>query len=220
MTWSYYADPRPDIQEVVQARGRRVLDAGCGAGELGSALKQAGAAGVAGIELAAEAAERARGRLDVLVEGDLLKVPLPFEREEFDYLVFADVLEHLPDPECALRRLLPFLRADGRVIVSVPNSRFYTVLLRLLFDRWSYTDAGIRDRTHLRVFTRRSLVRMLAAQGLVVERLERNYRLIEDQSEIGRVGALATHVARRTVAPRLFPDLMAFQYIVVARRCA
>jgi 2-polyprenyl-3-methyl-5-hydroxy-6-metoxy-1,4-benzoquinol methylase len=220
MTWSYYADPRPDIQEVVQAPGRRILDVGCGEGELGSALKRAGAAHVAGIELAADAAERARGRLDVLVEGDLLEVALPFEREQFDYLVFADVLEHLAEPERALDRLLPFLRADGQVIVSVPNMRFYTVLLRLLFDRWSYTAAGIRDRTHVRVFTRRSLVSMLATRGLVVDRLERNYRLIEDQSHIGRVGALATRVARTTVAPWLFPDLMAFQYIAVARRCA
>jgi 2-polyprenyl-3-methyl-5-hydroxy-6-metoxy-1,4-benzoquinol methylase len=219
MTWSYYADPRPDIQAVVQAKGRRILDVGCGEGELGQALKEAGARRVAGIERAADPSTRARTRLDVFVEGDLLEVALPFEPGEFDYLVFADVLEHLPDPDRALRRLLPFLRDDGRVIVSVPNTRFYTVLLRLLFDRWAYTDAGIRDRTHLRVFTRRSLVRMLVAQGLAVERLERNYRLIEDQSEIGRMGALATRVARRTVAPWLFPDLMAFQYIVVARRC-
>jgi len=220
MTWSYYADPRPDIQAVVQAKGRRILDVGCGEGELGQALKDAGARHVAGIERAADPSTRARTRLDVFVEGDLLEVALPFEPGEFDYLVFADVLEHLPDPDRALRRLLPFLRADGRVIVSAPTTRFYTVLLRLLFDRWAYTDAGIRDRTHLRVFTRRSLVRMLVAQGLAVERLERNYRLSEAPSEIGRVGAVAPRVARRTVAPWLFPDLMAFQYIVVARRCA
>ena len=95
--------------------------------------------------------------------------------------------------------------------------RFYPVLLTLLFDRWSYTDAGVRDRTHLRIFTRRSLERMLARHGLALERMERNYRLIEDQSEIGRLGALATRVPASTIAPLLFRDLMAFQYIAVAR---
>jgi 2-polyprenyl-3-methyl-5-hydroxy-6-metoxy-1,4-benzoquinol methylase len=133
-------------------------------------------------------------------------------------VIFADVLEHLVDPSAAIRRCLPYLAPDGRVIVSVPNMRFYLVLLRLAFDRWSYADAGIRDWTHLRLFTRRSLVATLRAERLQVERLERNYRLFEDQSHIGRVGALATQLARRTIAPWLFPDLMAYQYLAVARQ--
>jgi 2-polyprenyl-3-methyl-5-hydroxy-6-metoxy-1,4-benzoquinol methylase len=217
MTWDYYGDPRPDIQRLVHPEGRTFLDVGCGQGAFARALKEAGASKVAGIELTHEAAERARSRLDVLVEGDVRDVDLPFEREEFDYIVFADVLEHTPEPERVLRRMLPFLKPDGRVVVSVPNMRFYVVLLRLLFDRWSYTDSGVRDRTHLRIFTRGSFVRMLNDEGLAVERLERNYRLIEDQSQVGRLGALATRVVRKTVAPLLFRDLMAFQYVAVAR---
>jgi 2-polyprenyl-3-methyl-5-hydroxy-6-metoxy-1,4-benzoquinol methylase len=218
MSSTYYGDPRPDIQRLVAARGQRILDVGCGEGALAGALRAAGAEHVAGIELSSEAADRARGRLDVFVEGDVRDAPLPFIEGEFDYLIFADVLEHLPDPERVLERLLPFLKPDGRVVVSVPNMRFYAVLLRLLVDRWAYTDSGVRDRTHLRIFTRRSLLRMLGERGLSVERIERNYRLIEDQSQIGRVGALATRVARRTIAPLLFRDLMAFQFIAVAQR--
>lgn len=217
MSWEYYGDPRPDVQSVVSAAGRRVLDVGCAEGALGAALKAAGAAFVAGVERHPEAARAARARLDAVVEGDLLTAALPFAPASFDYLVFADVLEHLPDPEAALRRYLPLLAADGRVVVSVPNMRFYLVLLRLMLDRWAYTDSGIRDRTHLRIFTRRSLIALLAAAGLDLERLQRNYRLVEDQSRISRVGAAATHVAR-AVAPVLAPDLLAYQYLAVARR--
>ena len=217
MTWPYGDDPRPDIQRLVDAAGRRILDVGCGNGALGSALKAAGADHVAGIESHPGAADRARAALDVLVEGDLLEVGLPFEPQEFDYLIFADVLEHLPDPDQALDRLLPFLKDDGRVIVSVPNMRFYLVLLRLALNRWSYTDTGVRDRTHLRIFTSGSLEQMLAAHGLALERVERNYRLFDDQSRIGRAGELATRVARRTLAPLIFRDLMAYQLIVVVR---
>ena len=61
---------------------------------------------------------------------------------------------------------------------------------------------------------------MLAAEQLEVERLARNYRLVEDQSEIGRVAAIATRLARATVAPLMFPNLMAYQYIAVARPAA
>jgi SAM-dependent methyltransferase len=185
---------------------------------LSVALKEAGASHVAGVELDPLAAAKASARLDQLVEGGALDAELPFSAGEFDYLIFGDVLEHLPEPEQALERYLPFLAPDGRVIVSVPNMRFYSVLLRLIFDRWSYTDSGVRDRTHLRIFTRRSLIRMLNEAGLEVESLSRNYRLLEDQSQIGRVGALATRLSNVTIARWLFRDLMAFQYVVVCRR--
>jgi 2-polyprenyl-3-methyl-5-hydroxy-6-metoxy-1,4-benzoquinol methylase len=214
----YYDDPRPDLLPLIAPAGRRVLDVGCAAGALAGALKAAGAAHVAGIELDHQAAGRAAGVLDQLVRGSVVDCPLPFADGEFDYVLFADVLEHLPDPEAALARCLPFLAPDGRVIVSVPNMRFYLVLLRLILNRWAYADSGVRDQTHLRIFTFRSLQRMLARQGLEVEQVNRNFRLLDDQSSIGRLGAVATRVASATFAPVLFPDLMAYQYLVVARR--
>lgn len=218
MTSSYHEDSRPDIQALVEPRGLRCLDVGCGGGALAGALAQAGAKHVAGIELHAGAAEQARRRVDVLVEGSVLDAPLPFSDSEFDLIVFADVLEHLPDPDAALARCLVYLAPGGTVVVSVPNMRFYLVLARLAFDRWEYGERGVLDRTHLRIFTRRSLLRMLAAHGLQVERLERNSRLLDDQSEISRAGALATRVARVTIARWPFGDLLAYQYVAVARR--
>jgi 2-polyprenyl-3-methyl-5-hydroxy-6-metoxy-1,4-benzoquinol methylase len=217
MTTGYRSDPRPDIQALVAPRGLRCLDVGCGEGALGAALKEAGATYVAGIELDDAAAAVARDRLDALVEGSVLEVALPFEAGEFGLIVFADVLEHLPDPDAALERCLGYLAPAGTVVVSVPNMRFWLVLARLLVDRWEYADHGVRDRTHLRVFTRRSLARMLSEHGLEVVRLERRFRLFDDQSQIGRIGALATRLARPTLG-LVFRDLMAYQYIAVARR--
>lgn len=185
MSERYYEEPRPEIAALVTAPDARVLDVGCGGGALGAALKVRGAAYVAGIELQPEAAAVARGRLDKLVQGSAVDGELPFSEAEFDYLIFADVLEHLPEPDQVLQRYLPFLKQDGTVIVSVPNYRFYWVLLRLMLDRWEYTDSGVRDRTHLRIFTRHNLLAMLRDNGLAVERLNRNFRVFEDQSQIG-----------------------------------
>jgi len=218
MTIGYYADPRPDVQGLIRAPNARILDVGCGEGALCAALRAAGASYLAGVELEPKAAASARRVVDALVEGSILDCALPFSRGEFDYLVFADVLEHLPDADRALERCLPYLAPGGHVVISVPNMRFYLVLLRLIAGRWSYTDSGVRDRTHLRIFTRHSLQRMLDRHGLRIERLHRNFRLVEDQSHIGRAGALATRLVRATIAPALFPDLMAFQYVALARR--
>ncbi|MDQ3571813.1 MAG: class I SAM-dependent methyltransferase [Actinomycetota bacterium] len=214
---SYFGEPRPDIARLVEPAGKRVLDVGCGEGALAAALKEGGAERVVGIELDPEAAAVAQGRLDLVLEGDAAEVALDELPRDFDYLVFADSLEHMPDPERVLDRLLPLLRPGGRVIVSVPNMRFYAVLGRLLFDRWEYSESGVRDRTHLRVLTRRSLERMLVERGLVIERLERNYRLFDDQSQIGRTGALATRFVQRVAGPMVFRDLLAYQFIAVAR---
>jgi O-antigen biosynthesis protein len=217
LTWSYYEDPRPDIQALIDPSGLRVLDVGCAAGALASELKARNAAYVAGIELDPEAAAKARGRIDELVEGSALDGDLPWEPGSFDLVVFADVLEHLPDPDRALQRFIPLLSPGGRMVISVPNMRFWSVLLRLIFDRWAHTDHGVRDRTHLRIFTRRTLVRMVGDHGLQIEALRRNQRLLDDQSNIGRVGAVATRVARATVG-HVAKDLMAYQYVVVARK--
>ena len=218
MTWSYHENPRPDIQALVDPQSLRCLDVGCGAGALGAALSAAGAQHVAGIEPHPGAAEQARGRLDVLVEGSVLDTALPFTDGEFDLIVFADVLEHLPDPDAALERCLAYLAPAGTVVVSVPNMRFYLVLARLLLDRWEYAEHGVRDRTHLRIFTRRSLERMLRAHGLRIERMERNRRLLDDQSQIGRIAALATRVMVATIGRWPFRDLLTYQYVAVARR--
>ncbi|HTN24532.1 MAG TPA: class I SAM-dependent methyltransferase [Solirubrobacteraceae bacterium] len=218
--WSYYEDARPDVQALVNPRGLRCLDVGCGGGALAAALKAAGAAFVAGVEYDAAAAARARERLDIVVEGSVLDVQLPFAESAFDLIVFADVLEHLADPDAALRRCLPLLAPGGQVVVSVPNMRFWLILWRLAADRWEYADHGVRDRTHLRIFTRRSLLRMLDDHGLRVELLTRNRRLLDDQSQIGRAGALATRLVVATLARWPFRDLLAYQYVVVARRAA
>lgn len=218
MTWSYFDDPRPDIQALVDPKGRRCLDVGCGAGALSAALRQQGASYVAGIEADSDAAARARSRLHLVVEGSVLDVEMPFAEGEFDLIVFADVLEHLPDPDAALTRCLPFLRSAGEVVVSVPNMRFWLVLGRLIFDRWEYSDHGVRDRTHLRIFTRRSLSRMLDSHGLQIRSVVRNQRLFDDQSDIGRTGAIATRVARATLGRWPMRDLLTYQYVVVAQR--
>ncbi len=219
MIWEYHRDPRIDIQALVAPQGRRVLDVGCGAGALSKALKAAGAAWVAGIEGNPEAAEEARKGLDLVVAGDLRDVALPFAAGEFDYLVFADVLEHVPEPERALARYLPLLAPGGHVVISVPNMRFYLVLWRLIVDRWEYAPSGVRDRTHLRIFTKRSLLAMVDGAGLELVRLARNLRFFDDQSRVSRAGVVASRIAVAT-AGRVFDDLMAYQYVALARKPA
>jgi 2-polyprenyl-3-methyl-5-hydroxy-6-metoxy-1,4-benzoquinol methylase len=215
----YYFEPRLDVQALIEARGKRILDVGCAAGELGAALKRAGACEVVGVEASTEAAAQARGKLDRVIVGDAGSSDLPLDLAGFDYVIFADVLEHMVDPWAALASFSRYLKADGRVVASIPNARFYAVIARLIFNRWGYRESGILDRTHLRFFTWPTIKEMFAGAGLRIERVRPVYRLFEDQSQVGRTGALASRWFCRLIAPLvLWRHFFTFQYLVVARK--
>ena len=133
----------------------RILDVGTASGYLGKVLRERGHY-VAGIEKDATAAARARNYYDSLQVADVESFEFPY-KHEFDYILFADVLEHLRDPSAVLRACTPALKESGKIIISVPNVANIIVRLSLLLGRFDYMDRGILDRTHLRFFTLKSL---------------------------------------------------------------
>ncbi len=88
----------------------------------------------------------------------------------FDCVFFNDVLEHMPAPEMALRYARDLLVPGGFVVASIPNIRYFPVVWQLMIHgRWEYEDEGILDKTHLRFFTRSSIVNMFKREGFVME---------------------------------------------------
>jgi 2-polyprenyl-3-methyl-5-hydroxy-6-metoxy-1,4-benzoquinol methylase len=145
----------------------RVLDVGCATGFLGKALAEQGCA-VTGVEFEAQAAAEARAHLDEVVEADLNAAALAdlFPDRQFDAIVFGDVLEHLLDPEAVMRSAVQLLAEGGAVVVSIPNVTHGSLRLALLQGRWDYLETGLLDRTHLRFFTRESVLSMVSGAGL------------------------------------------------------
>ena len=124
------------------------------------------------VEIDPEAAHEARRHLDAVLQIDIGASELDIG-ESFDVVLFADVLEHTPNPGETLRKFLPYLNDQGTVVVSVPNVRHHSVVLPLLLKgEWTYTDEGILDRTHLHFFTRTSLRQMICGAALTIDRLE------------------------------------------------
>jgi 2-polyprenyl-3-methyl-5-hydroxy-6-metoxy-1,4-benzoquinol methylase len=137
----------------------RILDAGTASGYLGKVWRNDGHY-VAGIEFDAATGEKARQYYDAFEVANLENYAFS-ARREFDYIVFADVLEHLRDPAAVLRRCIPCLKESGRIVISVPNIANWMIRLSLLFGKFDYMDRGILDRTHLRFFTSRSLQQLM-----------------------------------------------------------
>jgi 2-polyprenyl-3-methyl-5-hydroxy-6-metoxy-1,4-benzoquinol methylase len=143
-----------------EGRTARILDVGTAGGYLGKCLRECGHS-VTGIERDAATAERARGFYDSFHVADIESFEFPYRRE-FDYVLFADVLEHVRDPAAVLHRCIPALKASGKIIISVPNVANFLIRLSLLFGKFDYMDRGILDRTHLRFFTLRTLNKMMS----------------------------------------------------------
>jgi SAM-dependent methyltransferase len=171
----YYEQARPEVAALVPPECRRVLEVGCGSGELGQLLRRRGHQ-VTGIELVSEIAERARRRIDRVVTADVERDGFPFPPSSFDAVVFADVLEHLIDPWRVLREAVAVLAGNGVVVASIPNVQNIDVLRRLLLGRWDYRERGILDIGHLRFFTLHSIRALFAQAGLKVEHVGHRYR--------------------------------------------
>lgn len=167
-------NPNDSHTQVVELIGddKRVLDVGCATGDIARLLNGRGCR-VDGLELDPEAAEKARADLEKVVVANLDTSSLTdhFGAGDYDVVIFADVLEHLLDPERALSEAVELLAEGGRVVLSVPNVAHGSVRLALLQGRWTYTDTGLLDRTHVRFFTRTSFVDLVEGAGLALEHL-------------------------------------------------
>ncbi|KES07115.1 methyltransferase [Streptomyces toyocaensis] len=118
---AYYARPAM-LALAGDVAGRRVLDAGCGAGPLTAALRDRGAV-VTGMDASTGMLALARRRLgeDVALHQADLGEPLPFEDGAFDDVVASLVLHYLEDWGPTLSEIRRVLRPGGRLIASVDH---------------------------------------------------------------------------------------------------
>lgn len=169
---NYPHNSRRNMCNFIPASAKKVVDIGCNTGAFGESLKSERALEVWGIEPNPNAAELASRVLDhVIVSSFDAEVALP--DSTFDVVIFNDVLEHLVNPWEALQIAARKLRPGGCVVASIPNLRQIDNLIHIVKEGdFRYEPLGIRDRTHLRFFTRKSIIRLFDESGYSVERLE------------------------------------------------
>lgn len=151
-------------------RGSTVLEFGPANGRMTKYLKEALDCKIYLVEIDEKAGKEALRYGEDLVVDDIetFSWMKRFETIRFDYITFADVLEHLRDPEEVLIQAKSLLKQDGSILFSVPNLGHNSVLINLLNHEFEYTKVGLLDNTHIHFFTKNSVEHAMNRTGLTV----------------------------------------------------
>lgn len=95
--------------------------------------------------------------------------------EKYNFIIFADVLEHLYHPEEVMKKCRTILAKNGVILISIPNIAHNSVLLGLINDEFQYNELGLLDETHIRFFTYNSFLRLISESGFAVTSQEAVY---------------------------------------------
>lgn len=193
----------------------KVLDLGTGSGSLGHYLTANLRCTVDGVTFNAQEAALARTGYRRVEVADLEQCQLQeiFKGEQYDYIVCADVLEHLKKPESVLLSCRSLLAPTGKLILSIPNAAYCGLIGELMSGEFTYREEGLLDRTHLRFFTRKSLLRFLAQSGWISESVAVLERPLNESEFCAEFDRLPPAVSRYLLAT---PDAMTYQFVVSA----
>lgn len=155
--------------------GSKVLELGPATGYMTRYMKEQLNCSVYCIEYDPNSAEQASVYSEKMIVSDLEDFSVwtkQLSGEKFDYILCVDVLEHLRDPHSVLNEVVKYLEADGTVIASIPNISHNAIIMSLLQGEFKYNQLGLLDNTHVKFFTKESIVEMLNEAGLEIVKMK------------------------------------------------
>ncbi len=210
--------------------GLRVLDVGCGKGELLLAAAARFDCALTGVDFAANRLAAAGSPRTIrLVTHDLAR-PLPFEARAFDVVFCTETLEHLKRPDACLAEIRRVLDPAGRLVLSVPNATGFfpfnrlgwLVPGRLLRGRLlPYEHPSNTDQPIDTCFEYREIIRLLTAARFEIEaRAGYRYFRYLQMLPILRAAYAAVYPAVERWLPRLGGHRFAYNLLLRCRRGA
>ncbi|MBU5670964.1 glycosyltransferase family protein [Paenibacillus brevis] len=208
---------RTDLLSIMDAHDPnepiRILEVGCACGatllDIKNRYKNAE---LYGIELNESATRIASTFARVTAEN--VEHEINYEEGFFDYILFPDVLEHLYDPWTVLKKLKKYLKANGRILASIPNVMHYTVLRNTILGKWEYEDRGLMDRTHIRFFTLREIQKMFDEAGYVGTKIHTKNIFIPEEDEKWIQGLTQLSLLNHSDTTNMDLQYRVYQYLV------
>lgn len=144
-----------------------VLEFGPANGSMTQYLREELDCRVYAVEIDSEAAKDAAKFAEKILVGNIEEYGWreEFKGVLFDTIIFADVLEHLYDPEKVLKSVRDFLSEEGCILASIPNIAHNAIVLDLLKNEFNYHPTGLLDDTHIRFFTKKTFDQLVERAG-------------------------------------------------------
>lgn len=143
------------VIQFINAEDFMILDVGCGAGDTGKLIRSIYPdTEIVGITCSQTEYVQGSKNLSSCICINIEQDPLPDKYQNlFDAIIFSHILEHLIDPTETIRKLLPYLKPNGKIIIALPNIAHWRERWKLTLGKFEYTDSGVMDKTHLHFYT-------------------------------------------------------------------
>lgn len=208
----------PDLLRLIPTDARRVVEVGCSSGALARAYRPRNpSCDYVGIEIDPSYAETARPHCSSVVCGDIESFDDATFRSLFpsSCWIFGDVLEHLRDPWAVLRKLRSYADPDFSIVACIPNAQHWSLQVSLNAGLFRYQDQGLLDRTHLRWFTRLTMIEMFRDAGFTI--VEGFPRIFNEPGRDQVLPAIRNMAASIGIDPKAaVQDALPLQYVVRA----
>lgn len=210
----YYSNVRLDLINLIdkQTQNLKVLEIGAGYGETLFYLKKNKiAAEVVGVDLFEDKNNKQNYKpLDNLIFGNIEEIDLPQYENYFDLILLPDVLEHLFEPKMVLNKIKEYLNTNGKIIVSMPNFRHYSALIKIFIKGdFRYEESGIFDYTHLRFYCRKNIQELLESSG---------YKILKEESSIKNYKGKSIAKIINSLTFGLLEEFFSLQYFYVIKK--
>jgi 2-polyprenyl-3-methyl-5-hydroxy-6-metoxy-1,4-benzoquinol methylase len=211
--------PNWDVLNLIPKNCSRVVEVGSSSGVLAREYKKLNpSCHYTGIEVDAAYADLSRRFCDTVLHASIEDL----EESSFNSLfpadawIFADVLEHLVDPWRLLKRMRTRIATDAAIIACIPNLQHWSIQAKICAGRFVYQDSGLLDRTHLRWFTRQTIIDLFLSTGFRI--VAGAPRIFDHMHPDDRIRAAIKTMAEAIGADvgSSLNDALAFQWVVKA----
>ncbi len=208
----------PDLLAFIPTNAKRLTEVGCSSGALAREYKKANKdCHYVGIEIVPEYAQLARRYCDAVMELDIERVDEDYLRANLlsDCWIFGDSLEHLRDPWALLAIIRRIIPVDGSIVACIPNAQHWSVQARLTCGDLRYEESGLLDRSHLRWFTRATIVEMFEEAGFEI--IEGQPRIFDEPARERFLPAIRAMASSAGYDPEMaVSDALPLQYVIRA----
>ncbi len=132
---------------------------------------------------------------------------------KYDFIIMADVLEHLVNPEQTLKKLQKISSPETELIISLPNIACWAMRKQLFFKGdFEYQESGLLDKTHLHFYTVETLPKMLSDCSWQTDAVRGTITCLPLEGLTGRIPILYPWLVNK------FKNLSYYHFLVVASK--